>query len=93
MGSVKRGIVEPSVAIHPGVTLAEEIEVRAITQRELAALMGRPPRLISEIVRGKRSITAETAVQLERALDVPARFWLTLQTQYDLVLARQRQSA
>jgi HTH-type transcriptional regulator/antitoxin HigA len=55
--------------------------------------MGRPPRLISEIVRGKRSITAETAVQLERALDVPARFWLTLQTQYDLVLARQRQSA
>ncbi len=85
--------MEPTVAIHPGITLAEELEVRALTQRELAALMGRPRQMVSELVRGKRSITTETAVQLERALDIPARFWLNLQSQYDLVLVRQRESA
>lgn len=93
MADMANGIVEPTVAIHPGVTLAEEIEVREISQRELASMMGRPPQLVSELIRGRRSITPETALQLERALDVPARFWLNLQTQYDLLLARRKQSA
>lgn len=89
----RSSITEATVAIHPGVTVADEIEVREMTQRELAALMGRPAQLVSELIRGKRSITPDTALQLERALDISARFWLNLQTQYDLVLARRRQSA
>ena len=86
-------VVESDLAIHPGETLAEELEARALTQKELAAAMGRPPGLVSEIIRGRRAITADTAVQLEDALGLPAQFWLNLQTQYDLVGARQRRSA
>lgn len=86
-------MIESDLAIHPGETLAEALEARALTQRELAAAMGRPPALISEIIRGRRGITADTAVQLERALGLPAQSWLNLQTQYDLVGARHRQSA
>ncbi len=86
-------LIESDLAIHPGETLAEEMEARALTRRALAAAMGRPPALIGAILGGRRSITADTAVQLEHALGLPAQFWLNLQTQYDLVGARQRQSA
>lgn len=64
-----------------------------MTQRELAALMGRSHQLVSDIVRGKRGITAETALQLEAALGMRAVVWMNLQTQYDLRLARRKQSA
>ncbi len=84
---------EPDHATHPGVLLGDELEEREMTQRELAELMGRPAQLVSDLVRGKRSVTPDTALQLERALNISARFWLNLQTQYDLVLARRRQSA
>jgi len=80
--------VEPDLAIHPGELLAEELEARGMTQRRLAASMGRPPQVINEIVRGKKAITAQTAVQLEAAMDIPARFWLNMQTSYELALAR-----
>ena len=53
--------------------------------------MGRSPRLVNEIVRGRRSITAETAVALEDALGLhPAMFWLGQQSQYDLSAAMSR---
>jgi HTH-type transcriptional regulator/antitoxin HigA len=84
---------EPDHVPHPGVHLGEELDARGMTQRELAALMRRPQRLISEVVRGKRGITPETAIQLEQALGVRAVVWMNLQTAYDLHLARQRQSA
>ena len=85
--------VESDLAVHPGELLAEELEARALTQKRLAEAMGRPPQAINEIVRGRKAITAETAVQLERALGIPARFWLNLQAAYDLALARQRERA
>ncbi len=81
--------IESDLAVHPGELLAEELEVRGMSQRTLAAVIGRPPQAINEIVRGKKSITAETAVQLETALSIPAHFWLNLQSAYDLALARQ----
>jgi HTH-type transcriptional regulator / antitoxin HigA len=84
---------EPDYVAHPGVFLGDELEEREMTQRELAALMGRPQQLVSEIVRGKRAITPETALQLERALDIRAAMWMSLQSAYDLHLARQKQSA
>lgn len=80
--------IESDLAIHPGVTLAEEIEARDVTQKALAEAMGRPVQTVNEIVNSKKAITAETALQLERVLDVPARFWMNLQTDYDLTLAR-----
>ena len=75
----------PDVAIHPGEYLAEEIEARGISQKKLAKRMGRPINTINEIINGKKAITAETAVQLEGVMpEIPARFWLNLETDYQL---------
>ena len=78
----------PDVAIAPGEYLAEEIGARGITQKELARRMARPANAINEIVNGKKAITAETALQLEAAMpEIPARFWLNLETDYQLTKA------
>jgi HTH-type transcriptional regulator/antitoxin HigA len=80
-----------NLAIPPGETLAEEIEARGMTQRQLASKIGRPPQAVNELVRGKKAITADTALALEDALEgISAKFWLNLQADYDLTLARQR---
>ena len=80
--------VQPDVAIHPGEILAEELEVRTMTQVELAGHMRRPVQVINEIINGKKAITAETALQLEQVLKTPAHVWLNLQAQYELTQAR-----
>jgi HTH-type transcriptional regulator / antitoxin HigA len=78
----------PDVAISPGEYLAEEIEARGISQKELAGRMGRPVNAINEIINGKKSITAETALQLEAVIpEIPARFWMNLETDYQLTRA------
>ena len=78
----------PDLAIHPGEYLSEEIEARGISQRQLAKRMGRPANTINEIIKGKKSITAETALQLEEVMpEIPARFWLNMETDYQLVKA------
>ena len=78
----------PDVAIPPGEYLAEEIEARGITQKELASRMGRPTNAINEIVKGKKAITAETALQIEGVMpEIPARFWLNLECDYQLTKA------
>ena len=78
----------PDVAIPPGEYLAEEIEAREIAQKELARRMGRPVNAINEIINGKKAITADTALQLESVMpEIPARFWLNLETDYQLTKA------
>ena len=70
---------------HPGeVLLAEFLEPLGISQNALARAAGVPPRRINEIVLGKRSITADTAVRLAATLGTSERFWLGLQADYDL---------
>lgn len=80
--------VWPDVAIAPGATLADEIEARGLSQAELARRMGRPVQVVNEIVRGKKAITAETALGLEDVLGVAAHFWLRLEADYQLSVAR-----
>ena len=78
----------PDVVIPPGEYLAEEIEARDISQKDLARRMGRPANTINEIINGKKGITAETALQLEGVMpEIPARFWLNLETDYQLTRA------
>ena len=78
----------PDIAIPPGEYLAEEIEARGFSQKELARRMGRPVNAINEIVNGKKAITAETALQLEAVMpEISARFWLNLETDYQLTKA------
>ena len=74
--------------IHPGVILYEELHCRHMTQAELAMQIGRPAQVVSEIINGKKSITPETALQLEKALEISAEFWCHLQVNYDLERAR-----
>ncbi|MEZ6105150.1 MAG: HigA family addiction module antitoxin [Pirellulaceae bacterium] len=71
--------------IHPGELLLKEfLEPNGITQYRLAKDIKVPPRRINEIVRGLRSISADTALRLSRYFSTSERFWLNLQVRYDL---------
>ena len=73
------------VSIHPGEVLLEEfLSPMGISQNHLALKIGVPARRINEIVLGKRRVTADTALRLARYFGNSARFWLGLQTDYDL---------
>ena len=74
--------------IHPGEHLAEITEELGISQYRLAKAIGVAPIRINEIVRGRRSITADTALRIGQALGTTAEFWLNLQRMYDLDVAR-----
>lgn len=76
--------------IHPGEVLLEEfLNPMGVSQNALARATGVPPRRINEIVLGKRSVTADTAVRLAVALGTSERFWLGLQADHDLEEARR----
>ena len=79
------------LAIHPGELLEEEIEFIGMTQRELATRMGRPPQVVNEIIKGKKSITHDTALELENVLGIPAHIWTNSQSSYDFTLARLKE--
>ncbi|QGK68760.1 HigA family addiction module antidote protein [Allosaccharopolyspora coralli] len=71
--------------VHPGEVLHEEyLEPLGVTQHRLAVAIGVPPRRINEIVHGKRGISADTALRLARFFGTSERFWLNLQSRYDL---------
>lgn len=74
----------PAEVFSPGEFLKEELDQRGWSQQELADILDRPPRLISEIVGGKRAITPETAVGLSKALGSSAEYWMNLESQYQL---------
>lgn len=71
--------------IHPGEILKEEfLNEIGITQYRLAKNINVPPRRINEIVQGKRSITADSALRLGRYFGISPQFWTNLQAHYDL---------
>jgi len=71
--------------IHPGEILFDEfLKPMGISQYRLAKDTSVPPRRINEIVHGKRSVTADTALRLGRFFGMSPQFWLNLQTRYDL---------
>lgn len=80
--------------VHPGeVLLKEFLEPMGVSQNRLARDIGVPPRRVNEIVLGKRAVTTETAMRLARYFGTSERFWLGLQTDYDLEEARSRLAA
>ncbi len=76
--------------VPPGDILAEELAVRGMTQRELAARLDRPPQVINEIIRGKKAITPDTAIALGKVLGGTPQFWTNLEADYQMALARQK---
>ena len=77
--------------IHPGEILLEEfLKPLGISQYRLAKNIHVPARRINEIVQGKRSISADTALRLSRYFGMSDRFWVDLQTRYDLEMEKDR---
>ncbi len=77
--------------IHPGEILAEDfLEPMEISQYRLAKDISVPARRINEIVQGKRSVSADTALRLARYLGTSERFWMNLQARYDLEVEKDR---
>ena len=78
----------PAEVFAPGEFLSEELEARGWSQTELAEILARPPRLINEIIAGKRAITPETAKGLAAAFGTSPQFWMNLETSYQLSKAQ-----
>jgi addiction module HigA family antidote len=77
--------------VHPGEILLEDfLKPLKLSQYALAKAIRVPPRRINEIVLGKRSITANTALRLARFFRMSERYWMNLQTGYDLDVERDR---
>jgi len=77
--------------IKPGEILREDfMEPLGISMNKLSRDISVPPNRISEIVNGKRSITADTALRLQRYFGIEAQFWLNLQTEYDLRMIKRK---
>ena len=91
MTTDERGGRHSDLPIPPGETLADEIAARDMSQTELAARMERPVQVVNEIVRGKKAITDHTALGLEKVLGIPATFWVNLEQEYRMTLARLRE--
>ena len=78
------------LAIHPGEHLAEELSELGMSASELARQLDVPPNRITEILKGERAITGDTALRLAHFFGTAAEFWLNLQSIYELRLAEHR---
>jgi addiction module HigA family antidote len=79
--------------IHPGEILADELKEVGVTPSALARQMDVPANRISEIIRGRRSISGDTALRLGHWFGTTPQFWINLQTAYDLRVAAQAAGA
>ena len=76
--------------VHPGEVLREDfLSAMGISEYRLAKAIGVPARRINEITHGKRAVTADTALRLAKFFRTDAQSWMNLQTQYDLILAKE----
>lgn len=75
------------VAVRPGEILGDELVELGVTPMELAQQLDVPPNRIGQIIAGKRSITSDTALRLGHWFGTSPRFWMNLQSQFDLAVA------
>lgn len=86
---IERTAFDPDWTLPPGETLRECLDDRGMNQTEFAAECGYSLKHINQICQGHVRITAEAAVVFEHVLDIPAQFWMNLQSQHDIVIARK----
>jgi len=79
----------PTIAIHPGEHLAEELKELHMSAAALARHLKVPTNRIAQILNGTRDVTAETALRLSHLFGTTAEFWVNLQSLYDLRIAQQ----
>lgn len=76
--------ISPFIATHPGEMIKDELKERKMTQKQLAEMSGIKASILSETINGKRSVSLNMAVALEKTLEIPADIWMNMQNQYDL---------
>jgi addiction module HigA family antidote len=76
--------------IHPGEILGDELEETGLSAKKLADTIGVPPNRMYQLLAGKRSMTADTALRLGRYFGMSADFWMNLQSAYEFDLARRQ---
>jgi len=82
----------PFEATHPGILIKDELDARSdINQKNLAKELSVLPSFLNEIIKGKRPITADLAILLEKSLEIPADYWMRFQSQYEIDLARVKE--
>ena len=81
----------PFEATHPGTVILDEINARNISQKILAHELGVLPTFLNEILKGKRAITADFAILLEKSLGISSDYWMRFQSQYDIDRARLKE--
>ena len=74
----------PFMAVHPGMMIKPELEERGISQKQFAEMLGVQASHLSEVLNGKRALTADLAAKIEKAIGLPAKMLLSAQVHYDL---------
>ena len=85
--------IDVNVLLHPGEVLAEELEARGMVKSAFAMKIGMYPSHFSNLLKGKRNVSAAIAIKLEKELDIPAEFWLGLQMDYDLLSEKEKMNS
>ena len=83
-----RNEYRPDYAVSPGEILAAELGLRDMTQQELAKRTGITPKHLVSLMKARSALTPGTAIKFERALGMPAEYWLNLESHYQEVPAR-----
>jgi len=81
---MSKKVFTPFEPTHPGEMIKDELKERGMTQKQLAAQTSIKPSVLSETINGKRNISINMAVALEKALGIPADIWMNMQTNYNL---------
>ena len=82
-----------TIAVHPGRFLKRELAVHGLSANRLALDLGVPSGRITDVLNGRRSISADTALRLTRYFGNSAQFWLDLQSQHDIAMAQRKSGA
>ena len=89
MSKILANRLVPGSPTHPGFMIKEELEAREMKQIHLAGAMSISATMLSDLINGRRKVTAELALKLEKTLQIPAIFWMNYQAQYDLDMLRK----
>ena len=89
----KKKIITTDVGLHPGEVIAMELSARDIKKIDFSSDLGIRPGHLTELLQGKRNISAALAIRLENLLDIDAEYWMRLQVYYDLFIERNKQKS
>jgi antitoxin HigA-1 len=83
--------ISTDVTLHPGEVLMDELEARGIKKSEFAAQLGMKPGHFSDLLYGRRHVSAATAIKLEKLLGTSAEYWMHVQVYHDLFTERNKE--